>query len=181
MRQLPANSNNFLDWITVGIHLLIIGGLLTKFSNLGARLKRFIIGLTLLSLYFAAGTGILHYQGEGGVIPDSSNLKSGEVVTYYMDLHNGLRLPVNVDYMIPLGYSNLELLDKSQTNNNNRYALISTFAVSGEYPSLPDKLIVVYRAFGIIPMVAPFEYKWPAILIDEISRAWSGMTTRQYI
>lgn len=63
--------------------------------------------------------------------------------------------------MVPIGQNNLEIAKWSKVVNHDSYLLKLNFEVAGENPRLPNKLLVVYRAFGIIPFIAPFEFIWP--------------------
>lgn len=142
--------------------MLIIGGLLAKIYHPNLLLRRITIGLILVSLYFAVGTGLLHYQGEGGAKPESLVLNNEvQVDYYYIDLHNGLHLPININFMVPIGQKNLEITNKSKVVNNDSHLMKFNFKVTGDHPRLPNKLIVVYRALGVIPLIAPFEFTWP--------------------
>ena len=168
IKSLPGQFNNFIDWITLGIHILIIGHL-TKLlhPSYTSTIKRTTVVLTLFSVYMSLGTGLLHYQGEGGYRSDLLQSNVGnEIQYYYIELHNGLKLPLNLDLTLLYGERGIEnittVLSKTNEQVTKDDKMVNlTFTVTETEPTLPTKAVVTYRIFGVIPMINVMELKWP--------------------
>ena len=159
--KLPGQSNSFLIWLEAGISLVVIGRILARLLPIHAiRINKFSVSLLIITLYFAFGTGILHYQGEGGDYPTLDNIVQGNEVKYFVDLHNGLHIPVTVVNAFTLGHKNLETVVISEAKNQDRVAINFTFRKKDVEATLPTKVFVVYRAFGFFPLINPLELRW---------------------
>lgn len=163
-KQLPnSHPASFMNWIVLGVHILVLGKLIGALSpKYKETVKRITLGLTVIALYISLSTGLLHYQGEGGSRFAGRSPHPGEDIDYYVDLHDGLNLPLTVDLVIPINKRGLKQeIISVKSDDKNEFIVGLRYKVSQNSPILPDKLVVVYRAFYVIPMVEVIWLNWP--------------------
>jgi hypothetical protein len=156
-RDLPNSfSHSYINWLVIATHLLILSLLLIAVvPKHKTVIRRSTITLIIPILYLALSSGLLHYQGGGKVPEDFLYSKVGSSVSYFVELHNGLNLPIKIDSVIPIGVIGMEPVTKSAQNitiNQEMYRVEMTFKINKNIARWPDKLFVIYHIAGI-PMV----------------------------
>lgn len=139
-------SSRLPDWIVLGICIFIIRILICSISNRTDILKKTTNICILCCIYFALSAIILNHHGE-------SRKSLEKTIINTLVFENTFNIPVNIDCVIPLNEKNLNYTGYIKDYNDEDISVIMNFKKSDKKLILPNKTIVTYRVFYIVPMV----------------------------
>lgn len=139
-------SSRLSDWIVLGVCIFIIRILICNISNRTDILKKITNISVLCCIYFALSAIILNHHGD-------SRKSLEKTIINTLVFENTFNIPVNIDYVIPLNEKNLNYTGCTKDYNNNEISVIMNFKKCDKKFILPNKTIVTYRVFYIVPMV----------------------------
>ncbi|WFD10803.1 hypothetical protein [Tepidibacter hydrothermalis] len=139
-------SSRLSDWIVLGVCIFIIRILICNISNRTDILKKITNICILCCIYFALSSIILNHYGD-------SRKSLEKTIINTLSFENTFNIPVNIDCVIPLNEKNLNYTGCMKDYNNNEISVIMNFKKYDEKFILPNRTIVTYRVFYIVPMV----------------------------